>query len=120
MKYIKYSEADLFHFAFVNIKNTELLDVLVKDVGVDVNWRSKSYYDTLLYQAHKYNVEGANLLISKGACLNASLGGYPTSPDSRGYMSLYDAVCDWHQVDSYALSSMGAISFINLVPIPIP
>ena len=114
MKCIKYSEEELFHFAYHNVQNPELLDVLIRDFGLDVNWRSKDFYDTLLYNAFKINVESANFLISKGACLNASLGGYPTGPDSHGYMSLYDAVCDWHQVDSAYLQSLGAKSFLSL------
>ena len=118
MSYIKYSEEDLFDFAFRNCGDVELLDVLIKDFGLDVNWRSKSFYDTLLYQALKQDLSAAKFLISKGACVNCSLGGYPTDESSRGYLSLLDVASGFYTLRDVGggeyLKQLGAISFENL------
>jgi hypothetical protein len=118
MKVVRYSEEELFRFAFSNIRNLELLEVLIRDYGLDVNWRSSNFYDTLLYQAFKHNIATAKFLISKGACVNASLGGYPSDEHSHGKSSLLDIVNDFVSLKEVGgpnwLRQFGAISFENL------
>ena len=118
MDFIKYSEHDLFSFAFKNVADKELLEVLIKDFGLDVNWRGPNFYDTLLYQSLKENLDSAKFLISKGACVNASLGGYPQNADSHGYMSIFDAAKSFKTVQQAGgpgfLRLFGAMSFESL------
>lgn len=118
MKVIKYSEAELFSFAFKNAGDKELLEILIKDFGLDVNWRDINFYDTLLYQSLKENLDAAKFLISKGACVNASLGGYPENDNSHGYMSILDAAQGFYTIKEAGgpsfLKQFGAISFLNL------
>lgn len=117
MSCIRYTEEDLFTFAFRNGNDKELLEILIKDFGLDVNWRKHNFYDTLLYQAFKIDLDLAKYLISKGACVNASLGGYPENENSHGYMSILDVVSGFRSLDGVGnewLKQLGAISFENL------
>lgn len=118
MDCIKYSEEDLFKFAFNNCKNIELLKILIRDFGLDVNWRSKGFYDTLLYQALKVSAESAKFLISYGACINASLGGYPNNENSHGYLSILDVASNFQSIKKLGgakwLKQFGAVSFENI------
>lgn len=118
MEFIIYTEEDLFRFAFKHGTDKELLEILIKDFGLDVNWRKKRFYDTLLYQALKLNnLDVVEFLISKGACVNCSLGGYPSSEDSHGNLSLLDVVEDVPSLRGKCidrLKQLGAISFENL------
>ena len=103
---------------FKNTLDRELLEVLIRDFGLDVNWRSANFYDTLLYQALKGDIDSARYLISKGACVNASLGGYPDDAKSHGYLSLLDVTSGFHTLNKVGgsawLRQFGAISFENL------
>lgn len=118
MSVIRYSEEDLFNFAFKNTSDIELLDILIREFGLDINWRGSQFYDTLLYQSFKTNVNSAKYLISKGACVNASLGGYPVDKNSHGYMSIMDAVKEFNSLNEAGgvnwLKKYGAVSFENL------
>ena len=118
MKVVRYTEAQLFNFAFANERNLELLDILISDFGLNVNWRKANFYDTLLYQALKIDIKTAKYLISKGACVNASLGGYPTDENSHGNLSILDVAGDFMSLKDVGgsnwLKQFGAISFEKL------
>lgn len=118
MEVVRYTEAQLFNFAFAHERNLELLDVLISDFGLNVNWRKANFYDTLLYQSLKMDLKIAKYLISKGACVNASLGGYPTDENSHGNLSILDVTGDFMSLKDVGganwLKQFGAISFEKL------
>ena len=116
MDCIRYSERELFKLAFQNSNNVELLEILIKDFGLDVNWRSRDFFDTILYQSLKgSDTKAAEFLISKGACINASLGGYPRNNTDHGYMSILDAASGFYSLQTVGggqwLRDRGAISY---------
>ena len=122
MECIKYSEEELFTFAMQNTLNLDLIKILVKDFGLNVNWRHERFYDTLLYQALKgSDISVAEYLISQGACVNASLGGYPKKPSDHGDYSILDVAAGFNSLEKVGgakwLVNHGAISFEKL-PIP--
>lgn len=119
MNCYKFSEEELFSYAFHHASNVEILDVLIREFGLDVNWRGERFYDTLLYQALKSSdLSAAEFLISKGACINCSLGGYPRSPEDHGPMSLVDVVGGFYSLRNVGgadwLKKQGAVSFERL------
>ena len=119
IKCFRYSEDDLFRLAFDYANEPELLEVLINEFGLNVNWRAKDYYDTLLYSSLKgSDTVAARYLISKGACVNCSLGGYPKAPNDHGNFSLYDIVDGFYSLSKVGgnawLKQFGAISFEKL------
>ena len=116
----KYSEEDLLSIAMKNLhmvkflQDKELLEVLIRDFGLNVNLRSDRFYNTLLYESLKTHDESLiEFFISKGACVNASLNGYPKENEkeqSYGDMSILDCNCDNYEL----IKKHGGISFAKL------
>ena len=119
MECIKYSEEQILVFALQNSQNVELLEILINDFGLNVNWRTERFYDTLLYQSLKgSNERAAEFLISKGACINASLGGYPKKDTDHGPYSILDVASGFNSISEVGgrkwLVDRGAVSYEKL------